>query len=253
MTRTIQILIGCGILVLLILLVVLASTKEGFASEEDPSATKANEITAFMTTASETLCPAYKGILEDKQRDYEGSAAEKLEKAMIATAKEAGGTLFPCPPPDDPLAVPADIEDRLNRTLPYIQTQLNTALTTIKESLDCKGALKTTEGFWSTVLDHLAPVTESFQDVCTSQQLSQKQADAKEQAAKAAVQSCIAPQDVSPQLALQLLTQRSDALNRVMSKEETPILFAQIKTATQELQSLKNRAQSGMIQSSCPT
>lgn len=251
MTRTYQILIGCGILVILIVLVVFASLKEGFQADT-PEVAKAQEINAFMTTASEVLCPALKGILEDKQRDYEGSDAEKLNKAMVAATKEAGGTLFPCPPPDDPLAVPADIEDRLNRTLPYIQTQLNTGLTTIKESLDCKGALQTTEGFWSTVLDHLAPFKEPYQDICTSQQLSEKQADAKEQAAKAAVQSCVAPQDVSPKLALQLLTQRSDALNRVMGKEETPILMAQIQTAYNELQSLKNRAQSGMIQSSCP-
>lgn len=251
MTQIYKILIGCGILVVLIVLVIFASTKEGFANE-DPAAVKANEITTFMTTASEVLCPSLKGILEDKQRDYEGSDAEKLSKAMIATVKEAGGTLFPCPPPDNPLAVPADIEDRLNRTLPYIQKQLNTALSSIKESLDCKGAVKTTEGFWSTVLDYLAPVNEGYQDICTAQQLSEKQADAKEQAAKAAAQSCVAPQDVSPQFALQLLNQRADALNRVMGKEETAILMAQIDTAYKELQSLKNRAQSGMIQSSCP-
>lgn len=151
------------------------------------------------------------------------------------------------PTPDNPLAVPADIEDRLNRTLTYVQTQLNTALTNIKESLDCKGAA-VTQGFWSTTLDHLEP----FEDVCTTQQLSDKQADAKEQAAKAAAQSCVAPQDVTPQLGLQILNQRADALNRVMGKEETPILMAQIDTAYKELQSLKNRAQSGMIQSSCP-
>lgn len=246
MTRNLQILIGCILLVVLIVLVVLASTKEGFQADT-PEAAKSQEITSFMTTASEVLCPPLKAIIEDKQIDYEGSSSEKLEKAMLATTKEAGGTLFPCPPPDNPLAVPADIEDRLNRTLTYIQTQINTSLSKIKESLDCKG-VAVTEGFWSTTLDHLEP----FQDVCTAQQLTEKQADAKEQAAKAAAQSCVAPQDVTPQLGLQILNQRADALARVMGKEETPILMAQIQTGYQELKSLKNRAQSGMIQSSCP-
>lgn len=248
MSRTYQIVIGCLLLALLVGLVILASRTEGFTTE-DPAATKANEITAFMTTASEVLCPAFKGILDDKMTTYEGSDAEKLEKAMKEAVKEAGGTLFPCPPPDNPLAVPTDIEDRTNRMLTYVQTQLNTGLTKIKESLDCKGAAKTTEGFWSTVLDHLAP----FEDICTSQQLSEKQADAKEKAAKAAIQSCIAPQDVSPEMQTRMLNQRADAIARVMAKPETAILLADIKQAYQELQSLKNRAQSGMIQSSCPT
>jgi hypothetical protein len=229
-------------------MVYFASNKEGFTTE-DPAATKATEITSFMTTASEVLCPAFKGILDDKMTSYqEGSPAEKLEKAMLEAVKEAGGTLFPCPPPDDPLAVPADIEGRTNRMLTYVQTQLNTGLTKIKESLDCKGAAKVSEGFWSTVLDHLAP----FEDICTPQQLSDKQEVAKDEAAKAAVQACIAPQDVSPELRLQLLNQRSEALSRVMANPKTAILLADIKTAYQELQSLKNRAQSGMIQSSCP-
>jgi hypothetical protein len=247
MTRTYQIVIGVAILVSFLLMITFTSLKEGFQADT-PEAAKSQEITSFMTTASEVLCPPLKAIVEDKQRDYEGSDAEKLEKAMVATAKEAGGTVFPCPPPDNPLAVPADIEERLNRTLTYVQTQLNTSLTTIKESLDCKG-VAVTQGFWSTTLDHLEP----FENVCTTQQLSEKQADSKERAAKAAVQSCVAPQDVTPQLGLQILKQRADALNRVMGKEKTPILMAQIQTAYKELQSLKNRAQSGMIQSSCPT
>lgn len=248
MSRTYEILIGCLLLALLIGLAILASRTEGFTNE-DPSAARANEITGFMTTASEVLCPAFKGILDDKMNFLEGTPSEKLEKAMVETVKEAGGTLFPCPPPDNPLAVPSDIEDRTNRMMTYVQTQLNKGLTTIKESLDCKGVAKTTEGFWSSVLDHLAP----FEDICTSQQLSERQADAKEQAAKAAAQSCVAPQDVSPELKTQLLNQRADAIQRVMAKPETAILLAQIKTAYQELVSLKNRAQSGMIQSSCPT
>jgi hypothetical protein len=246
MSETYQILIGTLILIGIVLLIVFASLKEGFQADT-PEAAKAEEITVFMTTASEVLCPPLKGIVEDKQRDYEGSDAEKLEKALAATAKEAGGTIFPCPPPDNPLAVPADIEDRLNRTLPYVQTQLNNALSNIKESLDCKGAA-VTQGFWSTTLDHLEP----FQDVCTTEQLTEKQAVAKEEAAKASARSCVAPQDVTPQLGLQILNQRADALARVMGKESTPILMAQIDTAYKELQSLKNRAQSGMIQSSCP-
>jgi hypothetical protein len=240
-----QISIGVILLLGILWLVNFASLKEGFQADT-PSRAKAEEITAFMTIASEALCPSLKGIVEDKQIDYEGSPSEKLEKALVATTKEAGGALFPCPPPDNPLAVPADIEDRLKRTMTYVQTQLNSALSNIKASLDCKGVV--TEGFWSTTLDHLEP----FQDVCTTQQLTEKQAVAKEEAAKAAAKSCVAPQDVSPQLGLQILNQRADSLARVMGDSKTPILMAQIDTGYKELQSLKNRAQSGMIQSSCP-
>ena len=68
MKKEVQILIGTILFIGIIIMVVFASSKEGFTTE-DPAATKANEITSFMTTASEVLCPAYKGILEDKQRD----------------------------------------------------------------------------------------------------------------------------------------------------------------------------------------
>ncbi len=222
--------------------------KEAFQGDTT-IAVKSNEITGFMTTASEVLCPAFKGILEDRMTDYEGTPSEKLEKAMVSLTKEAKGTLFPCPPPGDPLAVPSDIEDRTNRTITFVQTKLNEALTTIRESLDCKGAAQTTEGFSSPLLANL----EAFQDVCTPQQLSDKQTVAKEEAAKAATQACIAPQDIPPQEKARMLEQRASALARVLGKQENAILLADIRTTYNELVSLKNRAQNGMISSSCPS
>lgn len=235
----IQILIGTGLFILLIVLAVFAfKTREGF---QDPATDRADELTANMTLISEALCPAFQGIVQDAKTNVPDVPKDQQEaKALQALTEEAKGPLFPCPPPNDPYAVPADIGERVRRSTTFIQTKLNKGLEDIKISLNCKA----TEGFTSSSVDHL----EAFQDVCTAQQLAERKAQEQQKASA----SCIAPQDLTPETKAYILNTRADGLASFLKEDKTAILFAQIQQSYQELQSIKNRAQSGTLGSSCP-
>ena len=233
-----QNLIGLAILLLLLVLVVLAwRVKEGF---QDPAIDRAGELTSNMTLVSEALCPSFKGIVDDAKTNFPDVPEDQREaKALQALTEEAKGPLFPCPPPNDPYAVPADIGERVRRSTTFIQTKINKGLQDIKISLNCK-----VEGFKSSSVDHL----EAFQDVCTAKQLEERKA----QEQKESSQNCIAPQDLTPETKAYILNTRADALASFLNEPKTAILFAQINQSYQELQSIKNRAQSGTLGSSCP-
>ena len=201
------------------------------------------QITTFMTATSEILCPTYKFIIEERAREQSGSEEEKRLAAEKGLLKQAGGTLFPCPPPNDPLAVPADITDRIQRTIQYFQTEIQTLLKNVEASLDCP-----TEGFQSGSSSYY----EHFQDICSADQLALKKQTVEEAAAQDAAKACVAPQDLTPPQKTEILKRRADALARLLTQKEVATQLAKIKQGTEEVVSLKKRALAGELVPNCP-
>ena len=200
------------------------------------------QITSFMTAASDILCPTYQFIQEEKAREKSGSEEEKRIAVIKDMVRAAGGALFPCPPPNDPLAVPADIDTRIQRTIQYFQTEIQTLLKNVQASLDCP-----TEGFQPTQNYY-----EYFQDICSADQLALKKQTVQEAAAESAAKECVAPQDLTLEQRTEVLKRRADVLTRLLTQKEVATQLAKIKQGSEEVKSLKKRALAGELVPNCP-
>ena len=200
------------------------------------------QITSFMTAASDILCPTYQFIQEEKAREKTGSEEEKRLAATKDMIQTAGGALFPCPPPDDPLAVPADIDIRIQRTIQYFQSEIQSLLKNVQASLDCP-----TEGFQNSHNYY-----EHFQDICSADQLALKKQTVEQVAAEAAAQTCMAPQDLTLEQRIEVLKRRADVLTRLLTEKEVATQLAKIKQGAEEVKSLKKRALAGELVPNCP-
>jgi hypothetical protein len=203
------------------------------------------QITSFMTAASEILCPTYQFIQEEKAKEKTGSEEEKRLAATKDMTEKAGGALFPCPPPDDPLAVPADIDTRIQRSIQYFQTEIQSLLKNVQASLDCP-----TEGFQSANTSHT--YYEHFQDICSADQLALKKQTVEQVAAESAAKECTAPQDLTLEQRIEVLKRRADVLARLLTQKEVATQLAKIKQGSEEVKSLKKRALAGELIPNCP-
>jgi hypothetical protein len=218
------------------------TTTEPFRAIDD---VYTEQITSFMTAASDILCPTYQFIQEEKAREKTGSEEENRIAVTKDMVQAAGGALFPCPPPNDPLAVPADIDTRIQRTIQYFQTEIQTLLKNVQSSLDCP-----TEGFQSADPSH--NYYEHFQDICSADQLALKKQTVQEAAAESAAKECVAPQDLTLEQRTEVLKRRADVLTRLLTQKEVATQLAKIKQGSEEVKSLKKRALAGELVPNCP-
>ena len=216
----------------IILVGYLYETTEGFQTNQSSDET---DINTFMTTASEYLCPTYSMIQTEIMNQMTGSDEEKQTAANQQMVKSAGGTLFPCPPPNDAIAVPADIDIRIQRTSTFFTAELTKLKKNVTMALDCPSS---------------SP-TEGFADVCSSTQLEQRDASIKEAATKAAAETCVPPTSISPDDKLQLLKTRRDTLSRVMTAPTILQMLVKVKEDGENVQRLKQDALSGKLTPNC--
>ena len=244
MVQTIFIWIVLGILIIYLIYAFIRPTGsvEPFETIDD---VYSEQITTFMTATSEILCPTYSFILEEMAKEKVGSDDEKRAAALKDMTKAAGGALFPCPPPSDPLAIPANIDSRIQTTIQYFQTEIQTLLKKVQSSLDCP-----TEGFTAANSSH--NYYEHFQDICSADQLALKKQTAEEAAAQDSAKECVAPQDVTLQQRMDILKRRAGALARLLTQKEVAQQLAKIKQGTEEAVSLKKRALAGELVPNCP-
>jgi hypothetical protein len=220
------------------------TTTEGF---QDEITAYTQEINTYMTTVGDILCPTYRALQEDLSREKQGSEKEKKDAAELDMVKAAGGPLFPCPAPEEALGVPADIDQRIQRTIQYFLKGMATIKQKLDASLDCPPA-QPKEGFEASFNYY-----ENFQDICSPADLEARKKQQAEEAVKAAAKACIAPQDLSLEQKQKLLKMRVDTLSRIMTTKETAISLAQVKQNYEELVSLQRRIQNGDLISNCPT
>ena len=220
------------------ILLFYAKSVEPFA---DSSTSASEDITKLMTSASEVFCPAIDAILDNMQTKYAGTDEQKRDEAKLELLKEAKGAMFPCPAPSDPLATPADIDNRILLSTTFLQTKLVSLKEEIQKSLDC---LKE-EGFQSAY-------EEGF-DVCSGEEETKKEDIQRKEAAVAATKSCVSPKGLSEEDKNNILQSRLAALSRVMGNPIMPPKFAAIKSLTVEIKDLKAKAEKGELKSNCPT
>jgi hypothetical protein len=238
-TYCIYILLSVGILYLGTVLF----SKEGFVNPSDKTMPDDKQITAFMTTASEYICPTYEIVIEDSMKEFNGSDDEKRKLANEKLAKDAQGALFPCPPPNDPVAVPADIDARITRTLTYFNTQITSINKKLESALGCP----TSSGFEDFVKPFAPP------NVCREEDVKVREKHLAEEASISAANRCVASRDLEQNQRKMILAGRKKALARVMTDKAISEALAKLKVGTQELKEFKKNLVEGKVKSNCPT
>lgn len=138
MSRTYLYAISLTILIGIALLILLSfKLVERF---ESSGSTEEDTINGYITTISESVCPALLFMLNDavSQMRIKGTEEEKHKKGTEALEIDAGGPLFPCPPPSDPVNVPANINVRIQRTVRYLYRRLKRAGEKVQGAMNCK-------------------------------------------------------------------------------------------------------------------
>lgn len=227
---------------ILVLIGVMYIDIEGFVNASEQEIPDDQQITTFMTTASEYICPTYETILEESVKEFNGTDEEKRTLAIKKLVKDAQGTLFPCPPPDDPLAVPADIDERIKRTLKFFTTQISSMNKKIESSLECPSS-----GFE----DFVEPF--AMANVCREEDLQIREKHLAEEASISAATRCVASRDLKEKERKEILAARKIALMRVMTDKAISQSLAKLKGDTQELKEFKKSLIDGNVKSNCPT
>ena len=215
-------------------------TTEGFEDQQTPQEAQLNEA---MTFFSEVLCPTHKAILEDAMAGKEGSDTEKRISAEIELQTSAGGPLFSCPPPNDPVQIPADISARIQRTLDFFSKRLQTMKTNITAAMNQCGS--TQEGF----LAMQDPITEKFQSVCppppgkTTTPPDPKSLNPP---------GCLSVQTIDEPTRQSIVRARYTTLSPLVNDSKIAAKLAKIKADSDELLELKRKAEKGELVPNCP-
>jgi hypothetical protein len=224
--------LGFTLLVFIItyLLTSYANLIEPFA---DPSQDVVKEITGAITTVSEVICPSFEDVIQLAMQDMQGTDEEKRKQAISSLTKEAAQPLFPCPPPNDPLQIPADIADRMIHTVDFLYKKLSKAKSDIDKSLStCPSS--------------------GFKDMCTPDQEALKQKKQEEEAAN----SCISSANISPEDKDRILKARLDSINKGINGTITGGIsftdgLANVRQMAINLKETKAKAESGQIENNC--
>ena len=118
MTSLIQYVVLYILLMIPILFLSFLKLYERFETMET---SEEKDIRNFMTLLSESLCPTILTVLEDEIRtnSIQGTNEEKQKLAYEILTKQAGGPLFACPVPNDPLGIPANINWQFQIAEPF--------------------------------------------------------------------------------------------------------------------------------------
>lgn len=225
-------LIGIVIFLSALLLAIVLVIREPFATEEDDLR---KEINTVITIFNDTLCPANKIVLDDYKIEVEGSESEKLTAATEKLKTEAGGTVFSCPPPDNPLQLPADIDKQIQRSLDFFSKKLKSMKESLQQTLGSCDKKVSIEGFESAVNVCPPPLGKS-----SSPPPSPPKPD------------CIPVSEISAESVIPILKARAEVLSNLIKDNQVAETVAAIQADTTELLTLKKRAESGDLRPSCP-
>jgi len=204
---------------------------EPFQTVEQTLEQKIQEI---MTVFSEILCPVYKIIADDLKAEKKGTESEKNAEADLEIQNMAEGPLFPCPPPDDPLQISADIGLRIQRAVFFFEKKL----------ANMKEQLTRVLGTCINVKDF-----EGFRDVCPPP-IGESKSPAPPPSTKQG--NCIPPQSIPPIIRKQIINARYNTLVNMANQKEIIDALAKIKVDTAEILEIKRKGEAGELGSSCP-
>jgi hypothetical protein len=199
--------------------------KETFITQEE-QLTK--DINSAMTVFSDVLCPTYNIIIQDIKTGLEGSDGEKAEAAINVLEKEAKGTIFTCPPPNNPIQIPANINERIQRTIDYFLIKLENNKKTLLESMGkCEG----------------------FQDICPPPAGKSTNPPPPPDVIN---KNCVNLYKVPKEDILPLLKIRYSNLSNLIKQPQIPEKLAKIKLLSDELLEIKRKAEAGELKPNCP-
>jgi hypothetical protein len=190
------------------------------------------ELDDYLNRASDALCPTYNRFITETSASFNldtptvPPTEDMKKKAAISLVEQAGGPLFPCPIPEDPLATPADIGERISRSITFFDTTLKKLVSQIDSALsNCP--------------------KEGFQDICTKDQI-------KERALSAAAAKCILPTDIPIEDKLTILKTRKEAIARILDAPRTKPMLDSIRKNITTLETFKKKAMDGDLTMNCP-
>jgi hypothetical protein len=263
-----------GLILVLFILFLLSCVQWSLEGFEDKQTVLDKEIQTYLTLTGDILCPVNAYLLSREvgtQLDKNIPLETKERNAINKLVEEAKGPLFPCPPPTYAISTPADIEDRIRRTMQYYKTKLDTLLNTVQKGLVCqpdevnaadvpigaKGFLQMNTPMEAPGTAAPAP-TQGFadfneKDICTPAQLSLQEDDLKKNAALAGASGgrCLAPQDISEADMVRILKQRKDALSRILDRKDVATDLAYIKQRFEQLESVIKAAEKDKLTRTC--
>ncbi len=194
--------------------------KEPFVVQEQSIITQINTI---ITMFNDELCPITKILIDDLKIEKEGN--ESAARAQLE--EEAQGPLFSCPPPTDPLQLPADIDKRIERTLQFFEKKLREMKKKVEDALTT------------------CPSAEGFQD---SPDLTQTPTCCVSAQTPLGVKSIVLTEEDKKRI----LEQRLQILSNLMQQQKIVELFAKVKADADELRRVKQKAEAGELKPNCP-
>lgn len=220
------------IFIVLLLVTTTFAIQEAFENPDDESV---KEINSVITLFNDSFCPAYKVMLEDKMTEMEGTDEEKRSVAHEQLEKEAEGALFPCPPPADPVQLPATIAKQVERSIQFFEKRLQEMKSKLLEQMNqCGSPTAEVEGF-AALNVCAAPLGKT-----RSPPKPPKQA------------SCLDVHDLTPDQRSEILKARLETLSALARKQGVADSLAKIQAITQELLDTKKKAEAGELRPNCP-
>jgi hypothetical protein len=230
-----------GLLIVFILLISITGYLVAVEPFETQDAQYTNEINTTITLMNDIICPINKTLVDDMKTDKMYTSddtgtrqvmnEEQAKEAVLADLEqEAGGPLFVCPPPDDPIQLPADIDVRTERTLRFFLKKIET----IKKSL----------------LESMNKCGEGFEDICMPPPGQTKSPPPPTPPKQP--QGCTDVSAVTPPVRSSILEARSRALQNLLKKEGLATLIDKVKVDGQELLETKRKAEAGELRPNCP-
>jgi hypothetical protein len=219
-----KILIAIGILFSALLISVLLVVREPFATEEEMLR---KEINTVITIFNDTLCPVYKIVIDDYKTE-----AGSLEAANEKLKNEVRGTVFPCPPPDNALQLPADIDKQIQRTLDFFSKKLKSMKDNLMKAMN---SCDKVEAFQATPNVCAPPLGQS-----------------KSPPPPPAKQDCIPVHEISAESVIPILKARAQVLSNLIKDKQIAETIAKVQADTAELLTAKKKAESGELRPNCP-
>jgi hypothetical protein len=218
-----KILIAIAIFLSALALSVALIVREPFATEEE---LLRKEINTVITIFNDTLCPVNKIIIDDYKAE-----AGTLEAATEKLKNEVGGTVFPCPPPDNPIQLPADIDKQIQRTLDFFSKKVKNMKETLLKTLNSCGNI---EGF------------EATKNICPPPLGQSKSPPPPFK------QDCIDISEISDESVIPILKARLQVLSNLIKDKKIAETIASLQSDTAELLTSKKKAESGELRPNCP-
>jgi hypothetical protein len=230
------------IILILIPLTILLFFKVYERFEVAETAKDEETIHKFMTLLDESYCPAIHHMQEELIHRFgiKGSEDEKTKNVNKLLGLEAGGPIFPCPAPTDPVDIPADIADRIVRTSPYLYKKVDKALRKTKDALNCKKPSKDDEDGFDDISN--APAT-SDQEPINQEPINQEPINQENPSSK---QSKLSKEDRE-----HIIQSRAAALTAVLSNPNIINQVVLVQSMSNELLTIKKLAEENKIRPTC--